>query len=245
MMLRVVAAFSLLLTAAPARASVLDYLKGYQLGFDYTSTGSASTLSYQAPLAAPPPRGCVADPDGKPTMSCTAVISSALSQGFGFFLEQTFKRQGWAYFKADLRFAYFGLDAALDKTGPETIDQPIDSATIHLYGLNTEGYVKFGVTPRYVPDILVSLGIGAQAGSGNMKVDGIKERINVLVPHVFMELELVWIRLGRTSLASFFTVEADAGQQPVYKQPIHGMSKFGIAQSAASLGLFKLTLPFP
>lgn len=234
-----------LATGTAARASVLDYFKGYQVGADYTSTGGASTLSYDAPLVSPVPRGCVADPGGKQIMHCQAVISSALSHGFGAFVEQTFKREGLTYFEADLRFAYFGLDASLDKTDPDIADQPVHSASLHLYGVNTEGYLKFGLTPLYIPDVFLSLGLGAQAATGNIKVDGFKESVNLVVPHLYGEIEFVWIRAGRASLSSYFDVEADAGEQEVYKRPIHGLSKFSIAQSAATLGLIKLVLPFP
>jgi hypothetical protein len=219
---------------AVVASSVLEYLRGYQLGFDYTQSGGDSILFYDAGVPAEGvPKGCEADAKLSGLMHCKAVLSSDETRAYGVFLEQTFKRQGWLYFKSDVRFAYFGLVAAYVRD-----EQPLASASIHVHGLTTEGYLKLGVTPPYVPDVLFSIGLGAQAGMGHITVEGVRQKVQLVVPHLYSQLELVWVRAGRMALASYAQVEADAGKQAVTKD-------YAVALSSAQIGIVKLVLPLP
>lgn len=189
-----------------------NYLKEYQLGFDYTSSYDRVDASYEAPKAASTAPGCQ-DVQGKPTRQrCSVEMRGGGGSGPGIFLQQAFRRQGLFYFRPDIGFGVRYLSGALT---PETQkDQaeaglPLKDLRFSLAAVVIRPYVQFGITPasRW-PDLLISLGPQAQVAFGTVRTN--TERANVVMATSssglvsgFLAAELVLWRFGDGAFSLF------------------------------------------
>lgn len=203
-------------------------LGGYNLGLSYSTTTSYAAVSYDTPITKPLPDDC--DTETSETagqMRCTAYLAPDGTGAYNVsvYIERPFERQGLFYFKPGFALSslsytgglapkpsstYSGSSTTTSKTatpgGAPTsapAAAPLDKAYIEMYGVNWKSYLQFGITPRYLPDILVSAGIGVQTVAGTVKVFKTKTNTYIIQPDGFGELEVVVIRGGEGYLSGF------------------------------------------
>ena len=82
-------------------------------------------------------------------------------------------------------------------------EQPLTKAYIEAYGVNWQGYMRFGLTPRYLPDVLVKLGLGVQTVGGRLKIFKEEKIRYVIQPSAFGEIALVLVRVSTGALSVF------------------------------------------
>lgn len=82
-------------------------------------------------------------------------------------------------------------------------EQPLTKAYIQAYGINWQGYLRFGLTPRYLPDVLFKLGLGVQTVGGRLKIFKEEKIRYVIQPSAFGEIALVLVRVSTGALSVF------------------------------------------
>jgi hypothetical protein len=111
--------WQLLIAESPAFAGGFsEYLKNYHLGVNLIGSNNQIAVNYELADGIPPADRCAKDPNGK--MICHenlsdpgAGLGSEYLRGFGVFMQQIFKRQGFWYFNADVAFGALLLTGAL------------------------------------------------------------------------------------------------------------------------------------
>jgi hypothetical protein len=86
---------------------------------------------------------------------------------------------------------------------PADGEQPLTKAYIEAYGINWQGYLRFGLTPRYLPDVLFKLGLGVQTVGGRLKIFKEEKIRYVIQPSAFGEIALVLVRVSTGALSVF------------------------------------------
>lgn len=84
---------------------------------------------------------------------------------------------------------------------------PLDHANIGMYGINWQTYIRFGITPRYLPDILASVGVGLQTVVGKVRVFTESTSTALVQPEAFGELEAVVARFKGGYLSGFVSLD--------------------------------------
>lgn len=155
------------------------------------------------------------------------------SYNVSVYIERPFERQGLFYFRPGFTLSslsytgglapkpsagFSGTSTSTSKTSTSTsktstsqigaaptdvATAPVDKAYIQMYGVNWKSYLQVGITPHYLPDILVSAGIGIQTVAGTVKVFQTKTNAFIIQPDGFGELEVIVIRAASGYLSGF------------------------------------------
>ena len=126
--------------------------------------------------------------------------------------------------------------------------QPLTQAYMEMYGINWQGFLRFGLTPRYVPDLLVTLGLGVQTAGGRLKIFNTDQTRFVVQPDAFAEFEVVLVRLSTGSASVFFgqdqTISGQIGTKLISDYPSGtNLSNFQLSLVAGSVGI-RVLFPF-
>lgn len=203
---------------------------GYNLGLSYSTTTNYAAISYDSPATKTLPEDCdTATAETTGQMRCSAYLApdGTGSYNISVYIEKPFERQGFFYFKPGFSLSSLSYTGGLapkpsstyggktttakstsTKSGPsepaaEPATAPLDRAYIQMYGVNWKTYLQIGITPHYLPDILVSAGVGIQTVAGNVKVFKTKTNAYIIQPDGFGEVEVVVIRVGEGYLSGF------------------------------------------
>jgi hypothetical protein len=90
---------------------------------------------------------------------------------------------------------------------PADGEQPLTKAYIEAYGINWQGYLRFGLTPRYLLDVLFKLGLGVQTVGGRLKIFKEEKIRYVIQSSAFGEIALVLVRVSTGALSVFIGEE--------------------------------------
>lgn len=205
------------LAFSPQASALIDYLKGYQFGIDYTTSIDHVDVTYRTEVAG----GKSCEPEGAVTESpqryrCQVGIAAGRSSGYGIFLEQSFKRQGFLYVKPDIGFGLRYLQGELAKS---VAGQPLKQMSFQLAALVIKPYLKLGITPeRKWPDLFLSLGPTLIAAAGKVSVNGDKATHGLVGTSEtpvsgFLELEAVLARFGDGYFSLFTSADYSGGKR--------------------------------
>lgn len=239
--------------ASTALAKDGGFFANHNVGVSYDIGTSYARIGYDAPMVDDRPKDCSTNIKDSETMRCENYLARNGGSGSpGIFIEAPFKRQGLLYFEPGLTFStvsYKG-DLATSSEGGGTIpaDQPLQRASMELYGINWQGYLRFGVTPRYLPDVLVSVGGGLQTVRGRIRVFDEKYDRNIYQPNIFGKVDVVIIRAGTAALSGYYGIDqsiaSEFGSKLVDDNPSDSdLTNFRLALISASSGV-RLLLPF-
>ncbi len=251
------------LTLIPSHgiASPLDYLRNYNLGVNLIGNNDQISVNYQVTDANAADPGCYQDLNGR--RRCQESLSdhgrglgAQYLRGYGLFLQQPFKRQGFWHATADIALGALLLSGALP---PEHKNQTLNEMSYSLYGIRVKPYLQVGITPSQIfPDILISLGPVAHGLFGQVEVNGEKRNSLLLqvsrlfsginpLAYAFFELEIVFWRFGEGAF-SFYTSTARSDESNAggsfYPGEKDGMSDFQANFTSNESG-FKLLMNWP
>jgi len=209
---------AILIVAAPAFGKGL--LSTYNVGAYYAFTSSYTNLDYDAQASEKLPRDCAINTEVAGKMRCRTYLVPNNSEGFGIFLQKPFVRQGFFYLEPGFTFSTLSYSGTVGNKPNQVIsstqvdngiaksadseEQPLTKVLMELYGINWQGYFKFGVTPRVLPDVFLSLGLGLQTVGGRVKVLTTDRTRWVLQPSAYAEFEMVIVRLSTAYLSAFY-----------------------------------------
>ena len=137
-----------------------------------------------------------------------------------------------------------GPAASTDQSG----EQPLTKAYLEFYGVNWQGYLQFGITPHYFPDLLISFGGGVQTAGGRVKIFTETYTRYVIQPDVFATGEAVIARMGTGSLSIYVSQDqsfvSQIGTNLVDDNPSGtSLTNIRLGLSSSTSGL-KLLFPF-
>jgi hypothetical protein len=183
-------------------------------------------------------------------------IGSGYLNGFGIFLQQPFKRQGFWYFDADLAIGAVILSGEL---AAGNRNSHLTEMSYSIYGARLNPYLQFGMTPaNWFPDILVSAGPVFNIMAGNVSVNGQNQATFFLqgselfsglnpLSYAFVGLELVFYRFGHGAF-SFYSLHSNTDRNKTggdfYSGSLDGMTNFQAAFNNSESG-FKLLFNWP
>ena len=198
----------------------------------------------------------------KGRIACTAYFGPGDSSKYptpSVYLEEPFKRQGLFYGELGFTFSTVSYSGGLiskpstatgvqkkdKKTAPE---QPLSLALIEIYGINWQGYARFGLTPKYLPDLLVSVGLGLQTAGGRVKIFKEDSVRFVVQPDAFAEGDVVVARYATGALTFYYAVDQNvlgkSGSKIVDDNPSGtDLTDMHLSLITAALGI-KLLFPF-
>jgi hypothetical protein len=196
-------------------------VKQYQLGVDYTNSYDGVAMHYETDGTGGEAAGCAALEETPDRRRCIVPMAGGGSSGWGLFLQQAFRSQGFWYFKPDVGFGARYLTGGLsDRQRQEQQDAglPLRDVDFELLTLVVKPYVQLGVTPQRWPDLLVSLGPAVQVAAGNVTVNDERERVAMATASEsllfgFYELELVFARFGDGAFSVFTSSEVSSGSE--------------------------------
>jgi hypothetical protein len=259
-------AIYLSMTATNAVAESSGSLGGYNLGLSYDGSQNHAYIVYDTPSTPTVPKDCVENSQRAGVLRCTAYLGAdgTGSGSVGVFLERPFARQGFFYFEPGFTFSTISYKGVLISnpgtgiTGSQSksnqaisqadATQPLTKASLEFYGVNWQGYLRFGITPRYFPDILVSLGGGVQTVAGRVKLFKTAYTRYVIQPEVFGTAEAVVVRYNTGSLSAYISKDqsfvSQLGTTLVDDYPSgSSLSNIRMGLSSAAIGL-RLLFPF-
>ena len=238
---------------------VLKYLKGYQLGLTYSTTGDNIVFNYDTDEQNPIPGKCADNIERSGKQTCSVSMNGAGSSGIGIMIEQTFKKpSGWFYFNYDLGFSFNYLEGEMNKS--ETTYQsdnslPLSKAKFELVRLSVLPYIQLGVvTKTFVPDVILTLGPNLTTAVGNFTVNDTKEFIAAASTSGltgFLSIEFVFFRFGDGYFSIFTKSEwSNKNGDATLSDDIDGMDNFSLSFNSREGGGFlgyglKLILNWP
>lgn len=226
--------------------SIWSYLKQYQFGLDYTTTNDSLSLTYDYQGAGANRSSC-SDAEGRPGYSrCRVDIQSTPSSGYGFVLQQAFRRKDTFFIKPDLSFGARYLTGELTSQDGQkqiSLGLPLKQLQYSLAALVIKPYLQMGITPRSRwPDLLLSLGPAIQVALGQVSVNDEKQAVVMATTSDsyffgFFELEIVWWRFGDGAFSMFTSTDNTHGGEGTrfYPKTVDGMDRF-YASSQRSVG---------
>ena len=248
-MLLVLSGFS----AAPPAMAKSDWKSPaeYRLGVEFAPEVASTSMPYDAPLREPLPETCRKTDDAH--MHCIASLFPAPSSGFGLVVQRVFRRQGLFYFDAGLAGDLHTLTASLPNHGldPAETDQtktrpPIQTLDVKLYMVGAGADVTLGLTPRYLPDLLLTTGLFEQLATGTVTVNGSRRSRTYTAVRHSATVEMVYARFGSGSLSLYATYSAQTTySQSLYNDQATGVGNLKLLTGSFTLGLLKLVLPIP
>ena len=219
-------------------------LLGYQLGLEVGSQSGSITISYDTPSELPlDPGKCELKGD---VYRCAETVQIDPSVGPAIFLSQAFERKGFWHFDLDIDVIFRKLETK-EKTFQEPIDvapsgyksPPLKYFRTSLYGVNTDAYVEFGITPKnHWPDLIFEIGVGIQPMYGQFYLNNEKISALMLNSLIFVEGDLVVWRFGDGYLEFF--VSAESGSASL-KRESGNMSNFAFDFVKKDAGISVLT----
>lgn len=251
--------------ASAAEAKGKGFWSRYNLGISYEASMSYAAISYDAPGVVPYPEDCVQSREDAQEMRCTAYLGPSTDDSPmpSLYIDSPFHRTGLLYFDYGLSVAtlsYTGGLVSKPRAPAPTrplpggnqkkveIGQPLQQAYLELYGINWQTYLRFGLTPRYVPDLILTLGLGLQTVGGRVQMFRRDQTRFLAQPEVFGEIELVVLR-AYTGALSFFvgkdsSLTGGALGQLIEDNPDGtSMTNFQLGLSTSSAGV-NLLFPF-
>lgn len=256
---------ALLVQATPSFAlvsEVINYVKQYKIGIDYSSSMDYVTLSYQTDAAGGVPSSCKLDTTDTSKKRCSVGMVGNSSSGFGLFLQRAFKKQGFWYFDYDIGFGARYLSGKLPAKDESLDGLPLRNAKFSLGAVVAKPYIEFGITPDRWPDILISLGPALQVAAGSVTINDKAEKVVMGTSsysgpfslwHGFLAVELVLKRFSGDGAFSLFAENELTGSgegTKMYSKGIDNMTDFKgsfshhTGGSAYGFGL-KLVTPWP
>ena len=248
---------------APAYGNAIwDYIKQYQVGLDYTHSSDHVDASYEMPSGGVKPDNCATSSADPAHQRCSTSMLASDSSGWGIFLQQAFKRQGFFYFKPSLSFGARYLNGSMDPLEQKQEQKdglPLRNLSFSFAALQVKPYIQLGITPAKTwPDLLLSIGPEAQVAVGKVTVNDIGENVAMASSSGgliggFTELELVLWRFGDGALSFYESWENLGGTSEgtkFYPKSIDGMTDFKARFSHEVDGRFyglgfKLVLDWP
>jgi hypothetical protein len=242
-------------------SGVVDYVKQYQIGIDYSNSIDTVKLTYDTDAAGGTPSSCKAVEGNAAKKECSVDMVAGGSSGFGLFLQRAFKKQGFWYFDYDLGFGARYLSGGIEKKNESLQGLPLKQAKFSLLSLVGKPYIQFGITPDRFPDILLSVGPAIQVAMGNVSINDQSEKVvtgtssyqgPMSLWHGFFELEIVLKRFGEGAFSVFSSSDFTGSGEgtKIYPKDVDGMSNFrgafshSVGGAAFGFGL-KLVTPFP
>ena len=131
---------------------------------------------------------------------------------------------------------------------PADGEQPLTKAYIEAYGINWQGYLRFGLTPRYLPDVLFKLGLGVQTVGGRLKIFKEEKIRYVIQPSAFGEIALILVRVSTGALSVFVgeeqTLSGPLGSKLISDYPAGtNLRNFQLGLMTGSAGI-RVLFPF-
>ena len=237
----------------------LNYLKGYQLGLTYSSTGDNVVLNYDMDQQATLPSKCELNEDRSGKQTCSVGMNGAGGSGIGIIIEQTFKKpSGWFYFNYDLGFSFNYLNGEMSKANQNYQTEnslPLTDASFELVRFSVLPYIQLGiVTKTIIPDIILTIGPNLTTAVGNFTINDTKEFIAAASASGltgFFGLEFVFFRFGDGYFSIFTKSEwSNNTGDATLSDDIDGMDNFDLSfnshESGGVLGYgLKLILNWP
>ena len=250
---------ALLFSSNAYGSSFLKYLKGYQLGLTYSSTGDNIVLNYDTDEQNPIPSKCSANVDRPGKQTCSVGMNGSGSSGIGIIIEQTFKKpSGWFYFNYDLGFSFNYLEGKMSEsseTYQENNSLPLTEARFALVRFSVLPYIQLGiVTKTIVPDIILTIGPNLTTAVGDFTINDTKEFIAAASASGltgFFGLEFVFFRFGDGYFSIFTKSEwSNKTGDATISDDIDGMDNFDLSFNSHESGGFfgyglKLILNWP
>ena len=241
---------------------VINYVKQYKIGIDYSSSNDNLALNYQTDASTSVPKSCALVAGDASKMRCAVDVPAGNSSGFGLFLQRAFKKQGLWYFDYDVGFGARYLTGKL-RAADESLDGlPLRNAKFSLGAFVAKPYIQFGITPDKWPDILISVGPALQVAAGTMTINDKSKSVVAGTSSYtglmslwqgFIELELVLKRFandGAFSLIAENDITGNGDGTKIYPTGIDNMTDFkgsfrhSVGGMAYGFGL-KLVTPWP
>lgn len=245
-------------------SEVVNYVKQYKIGIDYTSSHDSMALSYQTDATSGVPKSCALVSGDSSKMRCSVNMSAGRNSGsgFGLFLQHAFKKQGFWYFDYDVSFGGRYLSGQVQASDESKDGLPLRNAKFSLGAFVTKPYIEFGITPDKWPDILISVGPALQVAAGTMTINDKSEKVVagtssylglMSLWHGFLEVELVLKRFAGDGAFSLFFENDYTGSgegTKIYPKGIDNMTDFKGAFSHSVGGMaygfgLKLVTPWP
>lgn len=240
---------------------VVNYVKQYQIGVDYSSSVDRLSVTYDTDINGGVPKSCTTIENDGTKKRCSFSMQTGSSSGWGLFLQRAFKKQGFWYFDYDVGFGARYLSGALSEDDQSTDGLPLKEAKFSLATVIAKPYIQFGITPDWWPDVLVSVGPAAQVAVGTVSINDHSERVvagtssyagPMSLWHGFLELEFVLKRFGDGAFSIFSSSDYTGGGEgtEIYPKNVDGMSNFRgnfshhVGGMAYGFGL-KLVTPWP
>lgn len=265
-LLRFLFAVSIMLRANVSFAlvsEVINYVKQYKIGIDYSNSSDHLNLSYETDTATGGvPSSCTIVSSDPTKKRCSVGMVGGASSGWGLFLQRAFKKQGFWYFDYDIGFGARYLTGKLPESEESLSGLPLRNAKFSLGAFIAKPYIQFGITPTSWPDVLISVGPAVQVAAGTMTINDKSEKVAMGTSSYtglmslwqgFIELELVLKRFANDGAFSLFAENDITGNgegTKVYPKGIDGMSDFrgrfshSVGGMAYGFGL-KLVTPWP
>lgn len=243
-------------------SEVVNYVKQYKIGIDYSDSIDYVTLSYETDAAGGVPSSCHLVTNDSSKKRCSVGMEGARSSGWGIFLQRAFKKQGFWYFDYDMGFGARYLSGSLPEKDQSLSGLPLKNAKFSLGAFVAKPYIEFGITPDRWPDILLSVGPALQVAAGTMTINDKSQTVAMGTSsytglmslwHGFVQLELVLKRFsgdGAFSLIASHDLTGQGEGTKVYPKGVDGMSDFkgsfshNVGGMAYGFGL-KLVSPWP
>jgi hypothetical protein len=251
--------------ASVAEAKGKGFWSRYNLGISYEASRSYAAISYDAPGAEPYPDDCVKGGEDPQQMRCTAYLGPSTDDTPmpSLYIDSPFQRTGLLYFDYGLSVATLSYTGGLVSkpkapaptrplpggTQKKTENgQPLQQAYLELYGINWQTYLRFGLTPRYAPDLILTLGLGLQTVGGRVQMFKNNQTRFLAQPEAFGEVELVVLRAYTGALSFFVGTDSSLTSGALGKliddnPDGSSMTNFQLGLSTSSAGV-NLLLPF-
>lgn len=216
-------------TFLPEKSFGKPFYSAYNLGISYATSTNYSAITYDTSKTATLPSDCEESPDDSSQMRCTAFLAPDGDGSFSvnLFVEKPFERQGLFYFKPGLTASTISYTGNLNpkpsspfkssssssntstSKGPTSTANtaPLDKASIEMYGINWQGYLRLGITPKYLPDLFIAGGVGLQTVVGKVKVFKTTTTTAVVQADGFAEGEIVVVRAGEGYLSGYASID--------------------------------------
>lgn len=259
--------FTILVTMLPATSSraafgeLIQYVKQFQLGIDYSNSIDYVGLSYDTSSQGGFPDSCAVVVDDPTKKRCSVGMIGGASSGWGLFLERAFQKQGFFYFNWDISAGMRLLTGELPAADRSKSGLPLRNASFSLAAFVVKPYVQFGVTPDWWPDVFVTMGPALQVAGGNVTINDEVENVAVgtssysgpmSLINGFFALEIVLKRFGEGafSLIASHDVTGHGEGSELFPREVDGMSNFRGTFSRNTSGQvygfgLKLITPFP
>jgi hypothetical protein len=247
--------FVLVFGALPARgASFWEYLRGYQLGLEYSGTAADVRFTYTAPAPdASQSLGTCSFAQGDTTQECSLTVHTGAVSGWSLILDQPIRRTGFWYLGYDVAFG-----ARLWKGSYEEdsmgVDQPLKKVDYTLAGGVLKPYIRAGMTPQLFPELLFTFGPVFQVLTGTVSLNDEAKPITAfnmadsIGGFLFGQFgwDLIFLRFGQGKLGHvslFYLRESvsDAGATDIYPGTVDGMENIKAEFYQTTFGLRVLT----